>query len=146
MAGIPRTIPAVTSPGPRYRRIYLALGVSLVFVVALGIAFGAPDRVGAGRPQQIEAISPEPGETVLRQTGIVVDVPAGYAIDLFVDGLLIPADELFFVEGTGVYRWDPGPGKAITELSSGQHEVLVRWRTLSGLPDVGEYTWTFRAY
>ena len=148
MAGIPRTIPAVTSPRPNttYRKIYLALGAGLVGVVALGVAFGSPDRVGAGRPQQIEAISPEPGETVLRQTRIEVDVPAGYAIDLFVDGLLIPADELFFVEGTGVYSWDPGAGKAITELSSGQHEVLVRWRTLSGLPDVGEYTWTFRSY
>ena len=148
LGNISRTIPAVTTPGPssRYRKIYLALGLALVGVLALGIAFGSPNRAGVGRPPQIESISPESGETVLRQTSIEVDVPCGYAIDLFVDGLLIPTDELFFVEGTGVYSWQPGLDKTIAELSPGQHEVLVRWRTSSGLPDVGEYIWTFRAY
>ncbi len=129
-----------------YRRIYLALGLALIGVVILGIVFGSPDGAGVGRPQQIESISPEPGETVIRQTRIEVDVPPGYAIDLFVDGLLIPADEMFFVEGTGIYSWQPGGEKTIAELSPGQHEVLVRWRTVSGLPDIGEYSWTFRTY
>jgi hypothetical protein len=115
-------------------------------VVALGSIFGSPDRPGDERPAQIEAINPEAGETVVRQTGIEVDVPIGYVIDLYVDRLLIPTDELFFVEGTGVYSWQPGVGQIITELSPGQHEVFVQWRTLSGLPDVGEYSWTFRVY
>jgi len=130
----------------RYRAIYVGLGLTLVAVVAAGIAFGSPERPDAGRPPQIEAISPEPGETVVRQTRIEIDLPSGYAVDLFVDGFLIPTAELFSVEGTGVYSWQPGPDRVITELSPGQHEVLIRWRTLSGLPDVGEYSWTFRVY
>ena len=136
------------TPGnsPRYLSVYLGLGLALVAVVALGLVFGSPDRPGRGRPSQIEAISPEPGETVIRQTRIEVDVPGGYAIDLSVDGLRIPPEELFFVEGTGVFSWQPGAGRVITELSPGRHEVLVRWRTLSGLPDEGEYSWTFRTY
>lgn len=130
----------------KYRALYLVLSLALVAVVAFGFAFGSPDRPGDGRPTQIESISPEPGETVVRQSRIEVDVPVGYAIDLFVDGRLIPIEELFFVEGTGVYSWQPTTGRVITDLSPGQHEVLVRWRTLSGLPDVGEYSWTFRVY
>jgi hypothetical protein len=115
-------------------------------VVTLGIVFGSPDRAGVARPLQVEAVSPEPGETVVRQTRIEVDLVSGYAIDMFVDGLMIPAEELFFVEGTGVYSWQPGADRVISELSPGQHEVLIRWQTLSGLPDVGEYSWTFRVY
>lgn len=130
----------------RYRTIYVGLALLLVAVVALGIAFGSPEVPGAGRPPQIEAVSPKPGETVVRQTRIEVDLLAGYAMDLFVDGLLVPDEELFFVEGTGVYSWQPGANRFITELSPGQHEVIIRWRTLSGLPDEGEYSWTFRAY
>ncbi len=70
----------------------------------------------------------------------------GYTIEIYVDGFRIPEDELFIVEGTGVYSWIPGPDKTILEWSPGRHEVLVRWETRSGLPDVGEYSWTFRAY
>lgn len=89
---------------------------------------------------------PEPGETAVRQTRIEVDLVVGYALDMFVDGFRIPEEELFIVEGTGVYSWQPKPEGVITELAPGQHEVLIRWRTLSGLPDVGEYSWTFRVY
>ena len=136
------------TPGnsPRYRSVFLGLGLALVAVVALGLVFGSPERPGRGRPSQIESVSPEPGETVIRQTRIEVDLPGGYAIDLSVDGFRIPTEELFFVEGTGVFSWQPGAGQVITELSPGRHEVLVRWRTLSGLPDEGEYSWTFRTY
>ncbi len=130
----------------RYRAVYLGLGLALIAVTAFGIVFGSPDRAGMGRPEQIEEIEPEPGETVVRQTRIEVDMLSGYAIELFVDGFLIPAEEVFFVEGTGVYSWQPGADQAITELSPGRHEVLIRWRTLSGLPDVGEYSWSFRVY
>ena len=130
----------------RYRAVFVGLSLALVTVVALGIAFGSPDRPGPERPPQIEAVSPAPGETVVRQTRIEVDLLTGYTIDLFVDGFLIPIEELFFVEGTGVYSWQPGSDRVITGLSPGHHEVLIRWRTLSGLPDEGEYSWTFRVY
>jgi hypothetical protein len=130
----------------RYRIIYISLGLALAAVVAFGVAFGSPDRPGTGRPDQVEGVSPEPGETALRQTRIEVDLAAGYALELYVDGLRIPDEELFVVEGTGVYSWQPGPDQIIDALSPGQHQVMIRWRTLTGLPDEGEYSWTFRAY
>jgi hypothetical protein len=130
----------------RYRAVYVGLGLALVIVVALGIAFGSPDRPGVGRPAQIEAVIPAPGETVVRQTRIEVDLIGGLGLDMFLDGFLIPEEELFIVEGTGVYSWQPEADGVITELSPGQHEVRIRWRSLSGLPDFGEYSWTFRVY
>jgi len=130
----------------RDRAIYVGLVFALMAVIALGVAFGSPGRPGVARPMQIEAISPEPGETVVRQTRIEVDLLAGFSLNMFVDGFLIPIEEIFVVEGTGVYSWQPGPDQVITELSPGQHEVLIRWQTLSGLPDDGEYSWTFRVY
>jgi hypothetical protein len=126
--------------------VYVALGLALVVVVSLGIVFGSPDRPTAGRPEQVEGVSPEPGETVVRQTRIEVDLLTGYSLEMFVDGFRIPNDELFIVEGTGVHSWKPGPGQVLTELAAGQHEVLIRWQTLTGLPDSGEYSWTFRVY
>ncbi len=130
----------------RYRAVYVGLGLALVAVIALGVAFGSPDRPEIERPEQIEAISPEPGETVVRQTRIEVDLVTGYSLEMFVDGFRIPAEELFVVEGAGLYSWQPGADQFISELSPGRHEVRIRWQTLSGLPDNGEFSWTFRVY
>jgi len=139
-------IRACVGRSSKYRFVFVGLGLALIAVVGLGIVFGTPDRPGAERPPQVEAVSPEPGQTVVRQTRIEVDMAGGYAMDLFVDGFRIPAEELFFVEGTGVYSWQAGADRVINELTPGQHKVLIRWQTLSGLPDVGEYSWTFRVY
>lgn len=118
----------------------------MLAVVVLVIVWGSPDRPGVARPSQIERVSPAPGETVVRQAALEVDVPGGYTVDIVVDGLPIPPDELFVVEGTGVHSWKPGPGKSLPEWAPGWHDVVVRWRTPAGLPDVGEYRWTFRTY
>lgn len=130
----------------RYRLIYLGLSVALMAIVGLGIAFGSPDGRSPDRPAQIEDLVPAPGETVLRQARLEIDLKPGYAVEITVDGFTIPQEELFIVEGTGVYSWQPGPGRSLFEWSPGQHQVSVRWDTRSGLPDVGEYTWTFRVY
>ena len=130
----------------RYRLVYLGLSLALMAVVGLGIAFGSPGGRSPDRPEQIEGLVPAPGETVLRQARLEIDLKSGYAADIIVDGFTIPHEELFIVEGTGVYSWQPGPGRSLSEWSPGHHEVRIRWDTRSGLPDVGEYTWTFRVY
>ncbi len=131
---------------PRHRLVYLGLSLALVAVVALAVAFGSPQVDRPPRPTQVEAIHPQEGDSVPRQTRIEVDLPVGYRVELFVDDLRIPEESVQFVEGTGVVSWDPRSQPELLDWSPGEHRVLVRWDTVTGLPDPGEYEWSFRVY
>jgi hypothetical protein len=127
-----------------YRLIYVGLGALAVAVVALGLAFG-----GGGEPiplpEPVEAVFPLPGDAVLMQAFVEVDMDVGYTLDIYVDGFLVPANEVSFVEGTGVHRWAPSPASLyLDQWTPGEHTVRIVWTTVAGLPDVGEFTWTFR--
>lgn len=115
-----------------------------VAAIALGVAFGGgPEPTEL--PATIERLSPAPGDAVLRQALIEIDLVTGYRAELFVDGFKVPETELVFVEATGVHSWRPSPsGTYLTEWTPGAHTVLIRWMTLTGLPDTGQFEWTFR--
>lgn len=130
----------------RYRLMYASLGGLFVLVVAAAVFFGSPEGDDIGLPDAIERLTPSPNETVLRQARIEIDMPVGYALEIFVDNLRVPESEVFYVEGTGVYMWSPGLGQSFIQWERGEHEILLRWDTISGLPDPGEYTYTFRVY
>lgn len=130
----------------RYRYVYGGLTLTLLVVVAIALAFGSPEGDDIGLPEQIEAISPVPRETVLRQARIEVDMLIGYTIEIWIDGFRVPEQEIFFVEGTGVYSWGPGIDRVFVEWGRGEHTVVVKWQSVAGLPDVGEYEWTFRVF
>jgi len=118
------------------------LAVTVVFAMLLSNQQGeAPDL-----PTPLEAITPGPNEQVLRQAFLQIDLPIGYEIELIVDNFAIPADEIGYVAGTGVFTWSPGEGRSFLEWTPGPHEILVRWKTSVGLPDPGEFSWTFRTY
>jgi hypothetical protein len=127
-----------------YRLIYVGLGALAVAVILLGIVFGqGGDPVVL--PDPVESVSPLPGDATLRQAVIEVDMKVGYDVAIFVDGFRVPDSEISFIEGTGVYRWAPSPaGLYLTEWTPGTHEVRIEWDTVSGLPDVGSFEWTFR--
>jgi hypothetical protein len=125
-----------------YRLIYLGLGLVAIAAIALALALG-----GGGDelmlPDQIEDVSPQPGDLVPPQAGVVVDLPVGYVADIYVDGWLV--EDAAFVEGTGVYRWAPSPSNpTITAWTPGEHTIRVEWDTFRGLPDPGEFEWSFR--
>ncbi|HEY4607087.1 MAG TPA: hypothetical protein VIH55_05510 [Acidimicrobiia bacterium] len=125
-----------------YRYIYIGLGLVAVAAIAFGLALG-----GGGDelllPDQLEAISPQPGDLVPQQARVEVDLPVGYQAEIYVDGWLV--EDTVFVEGTGTYRWQPSSANpTITEWSPGEHTVRVVWDRVSGLPDPGEFSWTFR--
>jgi hypothetical protein len=125
-----------------YRLIYLGLGLIAVAAIALGIVL---NRSGEELllPGQVEAISPQPGDLVPPQASVEVDLPVGYQAQIYVDGWLV--EDAAFVEGTGVYRWAPSAqSPTITEWSAGEHTIRVVWDRISGLPDPGEFEWTFR--
>ncbi len=128
----------------QYRWIYAGLGLAVVAVIALGVAF-SPEGEPIELSPPLEAVSPRPGDAVLRQAVIEVDLEVGYGLKMYVDGFLVPEDEVTFVEGTGVYRWAPRPGGAyLTEWTPGEHRVRIEWIRLYGLPDAGSFEWVFR--
>lgn len=127
-----------------YRWIYAGLALLGVAAIALGVAL-SPEGEPVELPAPLEAVSPRPGDAVLRQAVLEVDLAVGYVADIYVDGFLVPASEVTFVEATGVYRWSPRPsGAYLTEWTPGVHTVRVEWTRSTGLPDVGFFEWTFR--
>jgi len=129
----------------RYLAVFLLLGLAAVLVVVMGFVFGSPDTGREPLPRTLEKISPQPGSQVPLQTPVEVDVPVGYRVDIYIDGFRVPDSEVRFVEGTGVHSWAPTRSSTIL-WTPGPHTVLVSWRKLSGLPDVGRYSWEFRVF
>ena len=126
----------------RYRLIYIGLGLVGLAAISLGILFAAEGET-LELPRPLEAISPLPGDLVPRQTTLEVDLEVGYRGEIVVDGW--PISDLVFVEGTGVYRWSPSPSSpTIQEWTPGSHTVVIRWDTITGLPDPGSFEWSFR--
>lgn len=120
-----------------------SIGALVALVVAVWVA--NPLGADAGLPAPLEGVFPLPGDTVVRQTVVEVDLPVGYVIELEIDGIKIPASELGFVEGTGQWSWGPGPTSLWEIWDGGEHTVTVRWdRVGGGRPDPGSFTWTFR--
>lgn len=129
---------------PHYRKIYLLLTAALAVVVVAALLLSVSgDETQV--PAPLESIFPAPGDTVVRQTIIEVDLPVGYSMDLYVDGEWVPADEIGFTRSTGVYLWQPSPGGSMEIWETGEHIIRVVWdRTAGGRPDPGEYEWVFR--
>lgn len=127
----------------RYRITFTLLGVALAAVVVAAVVLAPSGRV-TELPEAVERISPVDGSTVLRQTQLEVDMRVGYGIELFVDGVRIPFDEIRFTESTGTHVWRPGPGLTFETWRPGAHAILIRWDRVVGLPDPGELRWSFR--
>ena len=127
----------------RYRLTFTLLGLALA-AVAIGAIVFAPSGQPAEPPSIVEGYSPASEATVLRQTEIQIDLPVNYSITLVIDGIAIPVDEVRTTPETGRFEWRPGDESIIPEFNPGIHTVWVRWDTVRGLPDPGEWTWSFR--
>ena len=96
-------------------------------------------------PPPLEDVSPKPYDAVPMQSSLEVDLQVGYAARIYVNGYPIPESELSFAEGVGTYRWRPGSRSLLmNRWEVGEHTIRVEWEKTYGLPDVGDFTWTFR--
>ena len=127
-----------------YRLIYAGLGLVAIAAVALAIAFGGGGQ-STEMPDVVEAIIPGPGDAALAQAIVEVDLQPGFVAQIFIDGFPVPASEVAFVEATGLHRWQPARDSLVFDRwSPGEHVVRVVWDRIAGLPQPGEFTWTFR--
>lgn len=134
----------LTKPSNAYRLVYFGIALVVIAAVVLAVAFGRGAEPAA-LPAPIESVTPRPNDQVLAQTILEVDLEAGYQALIYVDGFLLPENEVAFVEPTGVHRWQPTiQSVVLNEWTSGTHEVRIIWDSLGGLPSPGEFTWSFR--
>ncbi|MBT8165951.1 MAG: hypothetical protein HKO63_10965 [Acidimicrobiia bacterium] len=126
-----------------YRFIYAGLGIALVAVVGLAVAF-SPSGTETPLPEPVERIFPLPNDSVIRQTALEIDMQVGYEIVLFVDGFRISPVEIGVQTGTNRYVWEPAPGRFLETWEPGTHEITIEWDRISGIPDPGSYSWSFR--
>jgi len=129
-----------------YRFILFLLAILLILTVSLGINYSSSQSTVPELPDVIESLSPMPRAQVPQQTILEIDLPIGYEIELFIDDYRISSNEIEYIEGTGVYRWKPGPGKSFESWGPGEHTIKINWDTSVGLPDIGEFVWKFSTY
>ncbi len=128
---------------PRHRLVYTGLTLALAALVA-AVVWLMPAGEESGLPEPLESVFPEPGDAVVRQTVVEVDLPVGYVIELWVDGDPVPPFEIGVTESTGRWVWQPGPGRSVEQWSAGGHTVRITWDRPLGRPDPGEFEWSFR--
>lgn len=141
-----RTSPSLGAMAPgqtRYRVTLLLLAVAFIAVVVAAVLI-APSGSGGMLPDAVQRVSPDDGELVLRQTRLIVHLQPGYAATIEIDGTMLPEDQVVFTPETGLHVFEPGPGKVIESWTPGFHIAVASWNTLTGLPDRGALTWTFR--
>ena len=126
-----------------YRLLYAGLGSALVAVIGFTIAF-SPSGDESTLPEVVERIFPLPNDAVIGQTAIEIDMAVGYQIVLFVDGFRIAPAEIGVQTGTNRFSWQPAPGRFLESWEPGTHEIRLEWDRAVGIPDPGEYRWTFR--
>ena len=118
----------------------LALGVVVVVTVLI-----APQGTGVALPEQVRSISPTEGALVLRQTDLEISMQIGYSIELYVDGVRIPDDQLTGTPEIGLYRWSPSSDTFMPEWTPGEHTIRIVWDRDGPIPDPGSLAWTFTA-
>jgi len=129
-----------------YRLIILSLTGLLIFTIYLGMSFYQQNNDSFVLPTPLENIYPLPNDQVPQQVSLEIDLPVGYELTLIVDNYIIPESEIQYVEATGVYIWKPRINATFEQWSPGSHLIRISWDTISGLPDYGEYEWTFTTY
>jgi len=129
-----------------YRLIILSLTGLLIFTIYLGMSFYQQNNESFVLPTPLENIYPLPNDQVPQQISLEVDLPVGYELTLIVDNYIIPENEIQYVEATGVYIWKPRVNWTFEQWNPGSHLIRISWDTISGLPDYGEYEWTFTTY
>jgi len=127
----------------RYRLIFTLLGLALAVIVIAAVVFMPSGRTPI-LPAAVQSYAPTDGAIVMRQTKVTLDLDPGFEIFLIVDDVPIPEDEVSVVEATGVFTWEPGPGRTFEEWAPGFHTVEVRWDRAVGLPEPGSLSWAFR--
>lgn len=108
----------------------------VLYVVALGVAFGAlvmaflstPEPQEPTRPREIATVSPAENANEVRQIPVYAEVAGNYEAALVINGREIPDDQVDRLQ-TGAMRltFVPGEGKEWERFPAGRNCARVEW-------------------
>ena len=156
---------------PRKRRfdkttviVSLVVGLGLALVTR-GVLVGVTGDDRSPLPDAVERVEPVPdAEQVLSQSGVFVDLAAGYTGELTIDGVEIPTIDVSEVSsdrvtpgeqvdippgavyepGNATLTFIPSDGAPITQFAEGIHRASVRYWALDESDQRARtYSWTF---
>ncbi len=145
----------------------LALAVLCLYIA--GRSGGDTDPAATSGATAIESYQPNPGGRVLRQSEVGVVLEDGYDGRITIDGVTIPEEQMVGAvdpespeyqqltdeqrdlgprpNNKNVVKFQPGPGKAVTEYATGVVEITIRyWRIAEGPETAVSTTYTVRVF
>lgn len=144
--------------------IVAVLAVAVLCIYIAGRSGGDTDPAAtSGGETAIESYQPTPGGRVLRQSEVGVVLRDGYDGRITIDGVAIPEDQMVGAidssnpefdpeagprpNNKSVVKFQPGPGKAVTEYATGSVEITIRyWRIADGPDAATSTTYTVRVF
>ena len=123
------------------------LTTALLMVAAAGFIYAftrpTPARQPTFKDAAIRRVDPAPGDRVIRQTAVFVDLDPAYTGVLSIDGQRIPEDQVTKVGLAGL-SFTPGEGKEFSKFRPGRHCASVElWPTSSPGAPHRQYPWCF---
>lgn len=163
--------PEIQAKGRRFDRekLLVSAGVAIgIALIVMGLSTASTGRDSQRLPVEFESLSPGPGDQVLRQSQIFVDLVEGYEATLTVDGIALKTTRLDELTSSGAAPkpgaqvevpptaiFDPGnftisflpqDGAPITEFAQGRHSVTVTfWKITDGPSKARTFSWDFEA-
>ena len=150
--------------------LLVSAGVALGLVlIVMGLQSATTGRDAQNIPVVIEEMSPGPGDQVVQQAQISVDLVEGYEASLEIDGIALETtrlDELsaegnealdpgaqveipptaIFDPGNYIISFTPQEGAPIEVFSQGTHKATVTyWKMIDGKAKARSFSWEFEA-
>ena len=140
----------------RIRILLVACTVAAVaiFVGAYWANHDPSANSSCNQPAAIDLLYPNCNTLAFQQAQVGIDMAPGYAIDLVVNGLAIPLDQIENRAGSNVletrlvpdlFLFTPGPGKVIERLKPENNCATVTYNKLSENKSTAtSFTWCWR--
>lgn len=128
------------------RKWLAPLMVAAAFAILVLTVLISPDIKVAAVDDVIERVSPAPGDEVLSQSEVLIDLVDGYNAELTLNGVAIPEAELRRVAGLNIVSFRPDQGKVVEALLPEVNCVnALYWPMATGRATARSYQWCFTA-
>jgi hypothetical protein len=128
----------------RFVLVFTTISALALVVLGVMLADTGPSSVGDTAGGAVEDQIPRPGDQILRQDQVGVDLAEGWTGTLTVEGITIPEEQVTRNLGPNQILFQPGPGKVLEELGGGSRCVVATvWEIARGPGQARPVSWCF---